>query len=407
MLFETAAFSSGAFAIFKLAESSLKNRHTAGLLSIAYLLNPQLHFNDILGYHPDFLVLPGLLWGFYFLERGNQRIAILAFSLLIFAGEPWIPLCGFIGFSLVLKQRYWREGLLLNLISIGLFLFVFQYLLTLSNSENSAGELLATTGNFQIIYDPTIGNLIELFSDPRKWMYFIIILLPFLLSVFLSPIALFILLPEFSKSILSNEPLHYATEGHYTLAYIGVGFWALIKFIQRVEISSFRLQGCIPGIVLAMTLGLSIGHGALPHAYNFWAEISGGAFNSTKYTSFERASELHSALNEVDLRDWHSVETDNEAFMPKIGRRQNLSLFPSSSYQHVDFIISSKNSTQNGGSESGQQEYQDRVRATQIRLIQCFSVSSTDNFVIYRNLYRCDANEKPTAPTSQNEPSSL
>ena len=137
------------------------------------------------------------------------------------------------------------------------------------------------------------------------------------LFCFFSPIALFILLPEFSKSILSNEPLHYATEGHYTLAYIGVGFWALIKFIQRVETSSFRLQRCIPGIVLAMTLGLSIGHGALPHAYNFWAEISGGAFNSTKYTSFERASELHSALDEVDLRDWHSVETDNQVFTPK------------------------------------------------------------------------------------------
>ena len=124
-------------------------------------------------------------------------------------------------------------------------------------------------------------------------MYFIIILLPLLFSVFLSPIALFILLPEFSKSILSNEPLHYATEGHYTLAYIGVGFWALIKFIQRVETSSFRLQRCIPGIVLAMTLGLSIGHGALPHAYNFWAEISGGAFNST---NTHRLSALRAAL---------------------------------------------------------------------------------------------------------------
>lgn len=390
MLLETAAFSTGAIAVFKLANFLIKSRNAAGLLSISYLLNPQLQFNDILGYHPDFIVLPALLWGFYFLERGKQRMAIFVFSLLLLAGEPWIPLCGFIGFSIVLMRRYWPEGLLLNIISIILFFYVFLYWLGVGDSENSANHVLATGGNFQILYEPTVANFVELLSDPRKTQYFVMVLLPVLFSVFLTPIATFILIPEFAKSILSNEPLHYATEGHYTLAYIGVGFWALIKFIERSKAWTLHRKRWGPSVALAVSLGLSVGHGSLPYAYNFWADISGGAFHVKKYTFFERGISLELALGQSGIKPWHSVETDNQVFSRTIGQRRELSLFPSEELHNTDFVILTKNNAITSGAEGTQNEHAKRRRNAIQKLESCFlSVLNTDNFVIYQNERLC------------------
>ena len=59
---ETLSFASCAIAVFKLAEFHFKQPLIKFFISLSFLLNPLLHFNDVLGYHPDHLILPSLLW---------------------------------------------------------------------------------------------------------------------------------------------------------------------------------------------------------------------------------------------------------------------------------------------------------------------------------------------------------
>lgn len=393
MSLETALFASGAVAIFKLTDLTLRNQVTAFSLSLAYLLNPQLQYNDILGYHPDFIVLPAILWGFYLLELRKPRAATLIFSLILTAGEPWIPLCGFVGFAMVLLRQYWREGLCLNLISIALFVLVFVFLLASTGSPNSAATVLSSDGNFKIVYQPSLTGFIEIISDKGKALFLYLIFLPFLFTPFLVPVALFMLVPEFAKAMLSNEPLHYAVEGHYTLAYIGIGYWALVKFMQRLSQAGIQVGKWLSGMALFGTLGISIGHGPLPYAYNFWADISGGAFNISKYTTFERRNDLRQALAVAGVELRHSVETDNSIFSPEIGRRQNLSLFPSEDVATTDFILIGKESALTSGSETSQAQYDIRYKDGLRILSGCFEKQEFRTVSIYRNTKSCEPNQ--------------
>ena len=101
-LFETITLSLTAAILYKFTHHITNHSLISLLVALSYLLNPLLHFNDILGFHPDHIIVPAIIGGFYFLEIKKPLVALFCFSFLYLASEPWILSLWFIGFTVFL-----------------------------------------------------------------------------------------------------------------------------------------------------------------------------------------------------------------------------------------------------------------------------------------------------------------
>lgn len=389
---ETAAFASGMLAVYLLALHLTKHPLFSLVLAFSYILNPLVHFNDILGYHPDHLVLPCLLWGFYFLERGRNHFAVAAFAGIWASSEPWIPLVITIGLYLALSEKTRKSGVVLALASMLLFILVIAVILPSYQSINSADSVFVKSGPYAVISDPGIDTLIAVIADPRKYLFVFFVFLPFLFLPLMRFGCLLIMAPDFFKLMLSNEPLHYAVEGHYTLSFIAVGYWGLCKYAAQsarlVDLGRLRLSV----LSLAASLALSIGHGVLPHGYNFWGEISSGTFHHRNYSHGPLSQDMEELAGMIGSDASLSVEVSNGAFAPWLGARQQFRHFPTAAAASKDLIVIENSSLLTAGYERNLWIYQRQVRAILEKLETCFAPIELRVITAFRRRPDCPVN---------------
>ena len=380
---ETIFLASGIFAVRSLALRLTKSHLVSFLLALSYICNPLLHFNDILGYHPDHIVLPCLLWGFAFLEAGKIKSAAVCFFLILTSSEPWMPLAFALGLALCLEPATRWLGMLLSTISASLFIFVFFVILPKFGSINSVSNVITSTGPYSFLIDPNADNFRLVIADPKKFFFIVFAFLPFLFSTFLSFRALLILSPDLTKILLSNEPLHYAVEGHYTLSIVAVGYWWLCKTIAKKSVSSKKAARKTALASAMLSISLSVGHGSLPHSYNFWGEISGGAFHFTKYFKTQRYKDLRKVEQQFVNKKSISVEVSNGAFSPEIGRRLEFRHFPTKETIQSSVVLIDKEFMYQAGYSRNDIEYKRRIEDKLSKMKPCYRIVSMETLVVY------------------------
>ena len=93
---------------------------TVGVTAI-YFLNPFVSFNDILGFHPECLVFPSVLWAYYFFRKNNIFGVVTSALILSLVSEQWIALASSMLFGFAVMARLdWRY-----LLSSGVFGLLF------------------------------------------------------------------------------------------------------------------------------------------------------------------------------------------------------------------------------------------------------------------------------------------
>ena len=193
--------------------------------------------------------------------------------------------------------------------------------------------------------------------------------------------------PDLAKTLLSSEPLHYALEGHYSLSFVGIGTWPLVKVIADYAPSKIRFPAA--GHCLVVALGLTVGHGVSPLSYNFWGNISGGNFHFSNYIKGERRAELDKIVARTGLRPDAAVQVTNGIFNPILGQRQMLRLFPDADSEKMDFILSERDGDLTSGAERNNTVYNQMVNETRERITPCFKVDYYQQIEVYTKKPNC------------------
>jgi uncharacterized membrane protein len=359
--FETCALASGAIPVYLLARSKLPGRSSPLLIALAYLLSPLVQFNDILGFHPDHIVLPLLLWAFYFAETGHYASSIAALVCLSLSSEPWILSASAFGFYLWLKHGRFRLGIGVAAGFLIIFLTILFWLLPKMGSTNAGPQVFDPSGNaspYRFLFSGEPAEFLKLLMEPRKAFFIFFLFFPFLFIPLRAWSTLIVALPDFAKTLGSSEMLHYAVEGHYTLGAVAVVFVAYINALKTIDMKlKFLTAMNLPLMAVCLTFVLSMAHSPLPISFNFWSQWSGGAFRYQNYWFSDRFASLKKAESLMGEDPGQSLEISNGAFTPNVARREHMTLFPSQRWIYSDYILLDFERGSGAGSESRQKEY--------------------------------------------------
>lgn len=323
--------------------------HNRAFFILLFITSPILMFQDILGFHPDIFVTPLTLWAFYFIVILKPFLLFLILNLICICGEQWIPLC--IGFSLYYFLFISKkDGIYFILYFIVYFIFCLFYILPFLNSENAhifSGinqidpfSLLFKEFPYEWIFSNRVLNFYEVIFTPRKILFFFFLLLPFAFIPFFSRVFLVIGGPDLMKILLSNEPLHYAIEGHYAVSLLPLCFISCIVFLNSSAIFSLYLRQNLPVFLLAITIGLGIGHSPAPYSYDFWLNTGSRDFKYSNYVFNDRSIAFETILKSNFVDQGSSLEITNHAFAYPISNiNSQLKLFPSMYWRTSDVII--------------------------------------------------------------------
>jgi uncharacterized membrane protein len=384
---QTALLASGVWPLYKIASRQFPNSALPVWISFAYLLNPTLQFNDILGFHPDQAILPALLWGFWFTDEGRPWLAIATGFVAVLVGEAWIPVAAF--YCLYAGWRCERKwmGILASLTLLFIFLWILFYALPRSGSESS-GETVFLSGDlspYGKFLTGDLSNFHSLFLDPRKAFFILFLLAPLGLSPLLGWRALLVSIPEWAKTLLSSEPLHYAVEGHYTPALLAILSYSHIRGLSEIrrrfsDVTAYRWSRA--SVVLTITLAIS--HSPTPLSFDFWTRWSAGNFMSGKYQEDSHTESLRKVSTIVGSNPDLKVEVTNGAFTPQLANRWRYELFPSAQWQKADIFIIDKVIFKGAGAERAQLVYGKKAAAVVQELRRIGSVLYEDpHFVVY------------------------
>lgn len=393
-ILETIFLSSGAIPLYLYSLSIIKNRNTSLLLVLIYLFSPVLLFNDILGFHPDHIVMPLILWCFYFAQQKKPLYLFCCMLLISLAGEQWIP--SLISFSIYIffYGSCKKLSLLFFIFFSCQFIFIYFYLLPFFNSTDI--DPLGVTSNANSVYEKLLSFSLDdkasLFADKKKFLFLYQILFQFAFTPILNSKFLLIGFPELLKIIGSSEPLHYAIEGHYTLIIFPIVIISFIDLIPKlISFSSNFFHHKITAYKIVLisflaTLGMSIAHSPLPISLSFWLDISSGDFKYNNYLKDDRFNSFHNINNILSKFSNYNVEISNLAFYPALGRNGFINLFPSKNYFKSDFIIVEKINIKSYGSILNNYNYLSEFNNASLELRNHFHlIYSDDLFELWIN----------------------
>ncbi|MCK5118668.1 MAG: DUF2079 domain-containing protein, partial [Candidatus Latescibacteria bacterium] len=110
LVVQTGAIAFGGWILFKLARLVLRSEAGALVVMLCYFLYPALEFNTLYDFHPDCLIFPVLLAGFYFVEQGNKKGFLLSLLPGLLLKEPLLFSIAGMGCYAAIRRRWFREG---------------------------------------------------------------------------------------------------------------------------------------------------------------------------------------------------------------------------------------------------------------------------------------------------------
>lgn len=378
---ESLIISSGILPIYLLSMRKLNNSSLSLVISSAYLLNPLVQFNDILGFHPDHIVLPSLLWAFYFADRKLILPCFASLLILCCASEPWIIMVSFFGIYVILEYKYYIFGSIIFLSSALLFFYITFFYLPFYSSHNAGPIVFGSDGPYFIFLTGSFGDIFNLLFTTRKFFFLFFLFLPFLFLPLAAWRVMVVAIPEIAKTLFSSEPLHYAVEGHYTLGLIAVMFVGYIFIIKKIYLNYPVIANRLITILFFLSFALSISHGPTPISVNFWANTSSGSFNYRNYLFDSRSASLSIASSYLPLNHDYKLQISNNTYANSFGLVKDIKLFPETGWQNSDYILLSKATNQTTGAVAILERYNVNFNLAKNELPKFFVVIYDDDYL--------------------------
>ena len=383
LIIQTLSIASSVIPLFLIVRNYLSEKSTL-FICLAWLLNPLLHFNDILGFVPDHLVIPIFIWCFYFLERAFLNRCMFALVSISLVSDIWIPSCIAFGLYAFLATHHKRYGLLVMAYFTTFFVFVL-WLLAWANSPNSLMDLIVV----MLSPNEETYSAIDKAQSPlnfRKCHYLFFLLGPFLFLPLISWRLLIVAVPDLLRNLGSSEQLHFSLEGHYTGVLLVVVTLATFLTLRRInhKLAGYPIplfyRDFISVALLTTTMFFNIGHGVTPLSLNFWNHWSGGAFYWDRYVSSNREQSFE-RIHEI-LADYNDprIEISNEIFSPELFQVNNvIKVFPSADWEASDILVIDVSHEGNSGANSEKDMYIKRTAQALKHVNQNFELRYEDD----------------------------
>jgi len=369
---ETLTLASGAVPVYLLSRAKIHDQWSCLLVGATYLLYPAVQFNDMLGYHPDHVFLPAMLWAFYFAEKGRAGACLAALIPACLVGEQWLPVVAFFGLYLYFARRMRRAGTLVFLGAGGIFVYVMWFLLPSTGSVNSGEVLFSESSPYRALVQGDWRSLAVGLLDTNKAFFVLFLVGPFLFLPLLAPGVLLVSFPDFCKALFSQEPLHHAVDGHYTLGITAVLLTAYVLGLKRIR-DRFGFSTLRPAVLffLLFVVGIGVSNSPLPLSVCFWMER--GVPRAHHYSNYLRDAKtdilgkLRSAIPKTeDIR----LEFTNNLYAPFLVHRKGYcDVFPGSRWYTADYILLDRGRPLTFGALSLKERYKHRFAESYQTLI--------------------------------------
>ena len=268
----------GGVILYRYAYLILNSRSASIIIILAYFLYPSLEYNNLFDFHTDHLIIPIFFAAFYFIEREKKRWFLLTLIPGLFLKEPLLFSLAGMGVYVILRKRWWWEGLLVMIIPILVFYIHWKFIVPVFADESHAVAAFSYPHPFShlegspflIIFKPWIILKELFFTDPAKMGFVIVLFVPLLFLSLFSISPLITSFPHLIISILSHNPSHYSMAGQYTASLIPGFFVAMIFTIKKIH--KYR-QGVVKPVLISLLLvGLyyNVVQSPSPISLKFW-----------------------------------------------------------------------------------------------------------------------------------------
>ena len=333
--------------------------------AIIYFLNPFVSFNDILGFHPECLILPCVFWAYVAFRKDKFLLSISFVVLIALVSEQWIAFCSSLTFGFGILARFQLKYIFC---SIGFFLaFIIALAITLSQNQHGAnlGAVLTPPNAYQLLFDLEWGQLVKQFLEIKRLFFFYFMALPFLCFFLLLPFkhiffALIAMAPDFLKIVASSEPLHYAVDGHYSAGILSIMLLTFAISLERINFELQRLRAL--ALVASITASFAVVNSALPISIAFWTPANAGNFMFTNYIETEKSYSLSEVSQKLaTLGNIKSIQATNGAVTSDIVQRNGFDLFPTQRYEDAHIIVIEKRDRFTSGASNNDNRYTEKV----------------------------------------------
>lgn len=346
--------SSAAIPLYLIAKHRMGDQRFALLAAALFLWYPTFQYTTLYEFEVLRFSIPILLWMLYAWER--QRIGwYYAFVILATLVRDEVGLTvGMFGVYLFLFERRRSHGITTMFIGFVAFAVITGVVMPALRHgmimHFASGTGFGQFGQTPIaiatgILQHPLRALAEVF-EMAKLANLAMLFLPFLFLPFLSPAALFPVLPTFGIALLSDAIVHSSYMLYYVAPAVPFIAWAFVRAWPTVRAwleraAAIRYAEAITGIVpMAIGVGMLVGmfavgiaFGPSPIALQFWSDRFRPAPFRTQsfHWSAYRVTDHHRRIEQLVPRIPNdAIVTTQEFLLPRLFTRRGTMVFPQS-----------------------------------------------------------------------------
>lgn len=218
LMVQALTLGSAVIPLYRLAHAAT-NRHTALVVSIAYLLLPSLHWLNLFDFHEVAFAVPAFLWAFERLSAGRRFHAALALAAAASTAENMVIAVAGVGCFLLLQKPYRRFGAGVLAISAVYFLLVSSVLMPALGGKIYRFDRYAKLGGSPRAIATTVLTRPDVVwptvTHPQKLAYLGRLAASTAALPLLAPATLILLIPGLAQNLLTDYSPQFANTYQY------------------------------------------------------------------------------------------------------------------------------------------------------------------------------------------------
>jgi len=321
MVCQTVGLAAGALPVYALGVHVLKQRWSAALLAVAYLLYTPMQMLNLEGggayntFRPITFAVPLLLAAFYYLVRGRLVVFSVFAALTLTCKEEFGLILVMVGLYAAVFHK--RRAVGLAWAGVGLVWFAVSVFVVMRGIRG--GEASHTMSYYAHLGDSWGGILagvflhpartVELLLMPQKLEFYKILFLPVGFLCLLSPATLAMALPALGLCLLSSREAMWMPWFHYHAPIVPFVFVATVYGVRNLgrlarrlahgrEAAAGRLVAAASAFVLLCALGTNAVYSKSPLSFRFYDPKSPASWRNL-YVATPHARQIPEAVRLV------------------------------------------------------------------------------------------------------------
>jgi len=240
LLIQTFVVGAGAFFVYAIGKSTIKNKNIALAFAFTYLLNPAIQRTNLYDFHAVTLATTFLLGTYYFYLKKNYKYFVLLGLLSALCKEQIWLIIALFGIFLFIQQKKRLLGVIVFLVSIGIFYFLIWYAIPQAlGSQHFALAYYSDFGDspskviLTVLLSPQ--KILSIILQPNRINYLIQLFSPHGYLSLLSPVYILFAIPDLLINLLSSKQLFREFYYQYTANISPFIFIAAIQSIALIK----------------------------------------------------------------------------------------------------------------------------------------------------------------------------